>query len=223
MGFTIADLGAEIMREMEEVARIASVCSNMKGALERRLRLASGRVRASSAEPQQRTVATSAVASTVADLCPLRIRDDGVGDDDMRMVESVRTETIDKDVKPNNGQEHADGSYLRERVRSLESKVSRLQETVERHDTSGAPLRAGAVYCWSEEIAHLREVCIRARYRTPDPGVGDGGMKPRWLICTTPTAKRGVLCSKLSKRRRDEPGMSFWPHSTPIPGDALTD
>jgi hypothetical protein len=127
MGFTIADLGAEIMREMEEVARIASVCSNMKGALERRLRLASGRVRASSAEPQQRTVATSAVASTVADLCPLRIRDDGVGDDDMRMVESVRTETIDKDVKPNNGQEHADGSYLRERVRSLESKVSRLQ------------------------------------------------------------------------------------------------
>jgi hypothetical protein len=163
MGFTTADLGAEIMREMEEVARIASVCSNMKGALERRL--ASGRVRASSAEPQQRTVATSAVASTVADLCPLRIRDDGVGDDDMRMVESVRTETIDKDVKPNNGQEHADGSYLRERVRSLESEVSRLQETVERHDTSGAPLRAGTVYCWSEEIAHLREVCIRARYR----------------------------------------------------------
>jgi hypothetical protein len=125
MGFTTADLGAEIMREMEEVARIASVCSNMKGALERRL--ASGRVRASSVEPQQRTVATSAIASTVADLCPLRIRDDGVGDDDMRMVESVRTETIDKDVKPNNGQEHADGSYLRERVRSLESKVSRLQ------------------------------------------------------------------------------------------------
>jgi hypothetical protein len=35
-------------------------------------------------------------------------------------------------VGSNNGQEHADAAYLRERVRSLESEVSRLQETVER-------------------------------------------------------------------------------------------
>jgi hypothetical protein len=30
---------------------------------------------------------------------------------------------------------------------------------------SGAPRRAGAVYWWSEEIARLRETCIRARRR----------------------------------------------------------
>jgi hypothetical protein len=132
VGFTTVDLGAEIMREMEEVERVASVSSNMKGALVRRLRLASRRVRGSSAELQQRTVATPAGASTVADLCRPRIRDDGVGDDDMRMGESVRTETSDKDVGSNNGQEHVDAAYLREMVRSLESEVSRHQETVER-------------------------------------------------------------------------------------------
>jgi hypothetical protein len=130
--FTTADLGAEVMRKMEEIERIASVSSNMKGALLKQLRLASRRVRASSAELQQRTVATSAVATTVADLCRLRIRDGGVGNDDIRMDESVRTETTDKDVGLNNGQEHADGAYLRERVRSLESEVSRLLEIVER-------------------------------------------------------------------------------------------
>lgn len=92
----------------------------MKIALVRRLGLASRRVRASSAELQQCTVAISAVASTVADLCRLRIRDGGVGDDDMRMDESVRTEITDKDVGPNNGQEHADDAYLRQRVRSGE-------------------------------------------------------------------------------------------------------
>lgn len=63
--FTTADLRAEIMREMEEVERIASVSSNRKGALVRRLRSASRRVRASSAELQQRMVATS-VFATVA-------------------------------------------------------------------------------------------------------------------------------------------------------------
>jgi hypothetical protein len=90
VGFTTVDFGAEIMREMDEVERIASVSSNVKGALVRRLRLASRRVRASSAELQQRTVDTSAAASTVAGLCRFRIRDGGVGDDDMRMDESGR-------------------------------------------------------------------------------------------------------------------------------------
>lgn len=42
------------------------------------------------------------------------------------MYESMKIETTDKDVRSNNGQEHADGSYPRE------SEVSRLQETVER-------------------------------------------------------------------------------------------
>jgi hypothetical protein len=68
----------------------------------------------------------------VADLCRLHIRDGGVGDDDMRMDESVRTETTDKDVGPNDGQGHADAAYRRVRVLSLQSEVSRLQETVER-------------------------------------------------------------------------------------------
>jgi hypothetical protein len=89
-------------------------------------------MRASSAELQQRIVATSAVATTVAGLCRLRIRDGGIGNDDMRMDESVKTETTDKDVGLNNGQEHADGAYLQERVRSLESEVSRLLEIVKR-------------------------------------------------------------------------------------------
>jgi hypothetical protein len=93
------------MRKMEEVEKIASVSSNMKRALVRRLRLASRRTKASGAELQQRTVDTSAAASTVAGLCRLRIRDDGVGDDDMRMDKSGGTETTDKDVGSNNGQE----------------------------------------------------------------------------------------------------------------------
>jgi hypothetical protein len=91
VGFTSVDLGAEIISYIEEFERIASDSSNLKGAFMRRLKLASRRVRASCAELRQRTVATSAVALTVADLCHLRIRDGGVGDDDMRMDESART------------------------------------------------------------------------------------------------------------------------------------
>jgi hypothetical protein len=102
MGFTTADLGTEIMREMEEVKKIASVFSNTKGALVRRLRLASRRTKALGAELQQRTMNTSAPVLTVAGLCRLRIRDGGVGDDDMRMDESWGTETTDKDVGSNN-------------------------------------------------------------------------------------------------------------------------
>jgi hypothetical protein len=130
--FTIADLGAEIMREMEKVERIAVVSRNLKGTVLRRLRLASRRVRASSAELQQRTVATSAVALTMADLCRLRIRDGGVDGDDARIDVSEGMELTDKDEGPSNGPEHTDGAYLRGRVRSLESEVRRLQETVKR-------------------------------------------------------------------------------------------
>jgi hypothetical protein len=109
VGFTTADLGADIMRKIEEVEKIASVSSNMKEALVRRLRLASRRTKASGAEFQQRTVDTSAAASTVAGLCRLRTRDGGVGDDDMRMDKSGGTETTDKDVGSNNSQERICG------------------------------------------------------------------------------------------------------------------
>jgi hypothetical protein len=71
---------------------------------------------------------------------------------------------------------------------------------------SGASRCAGAVYWWSEEIAHLREACIRARRRY--------------------TRSR-------RRRREDESTMAYlydayrkarmWPPSTPIPGDARTD
>jgi hypothetical protein len=56
IGQTTADLGAEIMREMEEVERIATSSSNLKGTYVRRLRQASRKVRAIGAELQQRTV-----------------------------------------------------------------------------------------------------------------------------------------------------------------------
>jgi hypothetical protein len=56
IGQTTADLGAEIMREMEEMERIATSSSNLKGTYVRRLRQASRKVRAIGAELQQRAV-----------------------------------------------------------------------------------------------------------------------------------------------------------------------
>jgi hypothetical protein len=56
IGQTTADLGAEVMREMEEVERIATSSNNLKGTYVRRLRQASRKVRAIGAELQQRTV-----------------------------------------------------------------------------------------------------------------------------------------------------------------------
>jgi hypothetical protein len=56
IGQTTADLGAEIMREMEEVERIATSSNNLKGTYVRRLRQASRKVRAIGTELQQRTV-----------------------------------------------------------------------------------------------------------------------------------------------------------------------
>jgi hypothetical protein len=50
VGYTTVDLGAEIMREMDEVERIASVSKNLKRTCVGRLRLASRRVRACGAE-----------------------------------------------------------------------------------------------------------------------------------------------------------------------------
>ncbi|XP_076482497.1 uncharacterized protein LOC143304049 [Bombus vancouverensis nearcticus] len=75
---------------------------------------------------------------------------------------------------------------------------------------SGASHRTGAVYWWFEEIARLREACIR------------GWTKPRWLVCTRSTAKRGGPCNEPSRRGSGGPGTSFWPASTLIPGGALT-
>jgi hypothetical protein len=43
VGYTTADLGAEIMRELEEVERIASISRNLNGTCVRQLRLASRR------------------------------------------------------------------------------------------------------------------------------------------------------------------------------------
>jgi RNase H-fold protein (predicted Holliday junction resolvase) len=56
VGQTTADLAAEVMREMEEVERIATSSNNLKGTYVRRLRQASRKVRAIGAELQQRTV-----------------------------------------------------------------------------------------------------------------------------------------------------------------------
>jgi hypothetical protein len=56
IGQTTANLGAEIMREMEEVERIATSYNNLKGTYVRRLRQASRKVRAIGAELQQHTV-----------------------------------------------------------------------------------------------------------------------------------------------------------------------
>jgi hypothetical protein len=55
-GQTTANLGAEVMREIEEVERIATSSNNLKGTYVRRLRQASRKVRAIGAELQQRTV-----------------------------------------------------------------------------------------------------------------------------------------------------------------------
>jgi hypothetical protein len=41
VGYTTVDLGAEIMREMEEIERIASISRILKGTCVRRLKLAS--------------------------------------------------------------------------------------------------------------------------------------------------------------------------------------
>lgn len=94
VGYTTADLGADIMRKMEEVERIAPISRNLKGAFVRRLRLASREAKTSSAEVQQRTVATSDVASSMVVLCRLRIRDGAAGDDDARN-ENTKTEPVD--------------------------------------------------------------------------------------------------------------------------------
>lgn len=92
--YTTVDIGADIMRKMEEVERIASFSRNLKGAFVMRLRLASRGAKASSVEVQQRTVATSAVASSMADLCRLRISDGAAGDEDARN-ENTKTEPVD--------------------------------------------------------------------------------------------------------------------------------
>jgi hypothetical protein len=117
---------------MEETERIAK---NLKGTSVRRLKLTSSRASASSAELQQRTVATSAIASTMADLCRLRIPDGAVGEDDARS-DDARTEAIRRviveEAESIHNQEQLDGAYLRRRVHYLESDVSRLQETIER-------------------------------------------------------------------------------------------
>jgi hypothetical protein len=135
VGYSTADLGSEIMREMEEIERIASTAKNLKETSVRRLKLASRTARASGAELQQRTVSTSAVASTMADLCRLRIRDGAVGEDDARS-DGARTEAIGRviveEAESIRSQEQEDGAYLRRRVHFLESELSRHQETVER-------------------------------------------------------------------------------------------
>jgi hypothetical protein len=51
---TIADLGDAIVREMEEVERIASTTRNLKGTFVRRLRQASRKAQAAGTELQQR-------------------------------------------------------------------------------------------------------------------------------------------------------------------------
>jgi hypothetical protein len=92
VGYTTADLGAKIMREMEEIEKIASIAKNLNGTSVRRLKLASRGARASGAVLQQRTVA-AVTSTTMADLCRLRIRDGAVGEDDARSSDA-RTKAI---------------------------------------------------------------------------------------------------------------------------------
>lgn len=141
---TTADLGAEIMREMEEVERIASTSKNLKGTFVRRLRLASRKTRAAGAELQQRTVVsssplaittTSSLTSRTMTGFKLRQRrpcDDGERDDDGMDVISVEDEEKEDEKRKNRGKEREESARQRERMRFLESEVSRLQETVER-------------------------------------------------------------------------------------------
>jgi RNase H-fold protein (predicted Holliday junction resolvase) len=56
IGQTTANLGAKVMREMEEVERIATSSNNLKNSYVGRLRQASRKVRAIGVELQQRTV-----------------------------------------------------------------------------------------------------------------------------------------------------------------------
>jgi hypothetical protein len=111
------------MRGLEEIERVASAAKNLKGTNVRRLKMASQRARASGAELQQRTVATSAVASTMADLCRLRICDGTVDEDDGRS-DDVKTEAIGRviveEAESIRSQKQEDGAYLRRRVRYLE-------------------------------------------------------------------------------------------------------
>jgi hypothetical protein len=96
VGYMTADLGAEIMREIKEIERIASVSRHLNDTCLRRLRLSSRRARESSAELQQRTVTTSAIASTMAGLCDGAAGDDDVWKEDINM-ESKEGEGIEKD------------------------------------------------------------------------------------------------------------------------------
>lgn len=134
IGQTTADLGAEIMREMEEVERIASTSKNLKGTFVRRLRLASRKTRAAGAELQKRAVVPSSswAMTTTSSLTSRttngfnfhrhRRHDDGERDDHRMDVILVEDEEEDDE----------EGARQRERMRFVESEVSCLQETVER-------------------------------------------------------------------------------------------
>lgn len=110
---------------------------------------------------------TSAAATTVDGLCRLRNRDGGVGDDDMYMDVSVGTETSDKDVRSNNGQEHADAAYIEDRVRSLESEISRLQKTMVR--LTAVVQGGGASGSDRHNEGGKRKVPSEGDYGTPTP------------------------------------------------------
>jgi hypothetical protein len=95
IGQTTADLGAEIMREMEEVERIATSSSNLKGTL-RRLQQTSRKVRAIGAELQQRTVVpvgypinTDGKSKMEEELARLRSRVRELGDEVSRILVTV--------------------------------------------------------------------------------------------------------------------------------------
>jgi hypothetical protein len=71
--------------------------------------------------PRQWPIAAAPASTTVALAAKRGIKE-----------ESEIREATDKEDEPNHRHEHANGAYLRQRMRFLEGEVNRLQETVER-------------------------------------------------------------------------------------------
>ena len=107
VGRITADLGAELIREVEEVDRIASTSRNLKGTYVRRLRQ-SRKVRAVGAELQQHTGAAFGAPASSQEI--------------EREGEREREREKEERERKN--------ARLRKRVGYLENEVSRLQKTV---------------------------------------------------------------------------------------------
>nr|XP_033198135.1 uncharacterized protein LOC117161037 [Bombus vancouverensis nearcticus] len=115
VGQTAAELDAQITHEMTEVERIATFSENLEPAFIRRLIIASRKTRAASAMLREQIDATCKTATPTS---PLRYR---------------RCSNSDDRGAEKEGEEDSEASpRTLERLRNLESKVGRLQQTVTR-------------------------------------------------------------------------------------------